>query len=98
MKIQSKRVWLAGNFYPAHITVENGIIVDITPGLASQVDYDYGARRIIPGLIDSHAHGGWNYDTNENDPEGLRRWASRLPEEGVTAFCPTTVTDACWRR
>lgn len=57
------------------------------------MDYDYGARRIIPGLIDSHAHGGWNYDTNENDPEGLRRWASRLPEEGVTAFCPTTVTD-----
>ncbi|HCI6433116.1 N-acetylglucosamine-6-phosphate deacetylase [Klebsiella quasipneumoniae] len=93
MIIQSERVWLAGGFYPAQITIENGLIHDITPGLSPGVDKDYGARRIIPGLIDSHAHGAWNYDTNENDPEGLRRWTSRLPEEGVTAFCPTTVTD-----
>jgi len=93
MKIQSERVWLEGGFYPARITVENGTISDITPGLGATVDYDYGTRRIIPGLIDTHAHGAWDYDTNENDPEGLRRWASHLPEEGVTAFCPTTVTD-----
>ncbi|HDS7116030.1 TPA: N-acetylglucosamine-6-phosphate deacetylase [Klebsiella aerogenes] len=93
MIIQSERVWLAGGFYPAQITIEDGLISAITPGLSSRVDKDYGARRIIPGLIDSHAHGAWDYDTNENDPQGLRRWASRLPEEGVTAFCPTTVTD-----
>lgn len=93
MKIQSERVWLAGGFFPAQLTLENGIISDITLGLSPNVDHDYGNRRIIPGLIDTHAHGAWDYDTNENDPEGLRRWTSRLPEEGVTAFCPTTVTD-----
>lgn len=93
MKIQSQRVWLAGGFYPAQITFENGMICDITPGINSHADYDYGSRRIIPGLIDTHTHGAWNFDSNENDPEGLRRWASRLPAEGVTAFCPTTVTD-----
>ncbi|ECM9761894.1 amidohydrolase family protein, partial [Salmonella enterica subsp. enterica serovar Typhimurium] len=93
MKIQSERVWLAGGFYPAQLTLENGVISDITLGLSPNVDQDYGSRRIIPGLIDTHAHGAWDYDTNEDDPEGLRRWTYRLPEEGVTAFCPTTVTD-----
>ncbi|EHR8836275.1 N-acetylglucosamine-6-phosphate deacetylase [Shigella flexneri] len=93
MRLQSERVWLAGGFYPAQITIEDGIISDLTLGLSSHVDYDFGSRRIIPGLIDTHAHGAWNYDSNEDDPEGLRRWASRLPTEGVTAFCPTTVTD-----
>ncbi len=93
MIIQSERVWLSGGFYPANITVEEGRISNIAIGLTHHAAHDFGSRRIIPGLIDSHAHGGWNYDTNENDPEGLRRWAVNLPAEGVTAFCPTTVTD-----
>lgn len=93
MIIQSERVWLYGGFFPAHITVEDGKILDIKVGLIAGADHDYGQRRIVPGFIDMHAHGGWNYDTNEDDPAGLRRWASHLPEEGVTAFCPTTVTD-----
>lgn len=93
MVIQSERVWLFGGFYPAHIAVEEGRISHIALGLADNATYDFGKRRIIPGLIDSHAHGGWDYDTNENDPQGLRRWAANLPAEGVTAFCPTTVTD-----
>lgn len=93
MIIQSERVWLSGGFYPAYITIEGGSISDIKAGQSASPTYDFGKRRIIPGLIDSHAHGGWDYDTNENDPDGLRRWAARLPAEGVTAFCPTTVTD-----
>ncbi|HGY3718536.1 TPA: N-acetylglucosamine-6-phosphate deacetylase [Citrobacter gillenii] len=93
MIIQSERVWLYGSFFPAHITVENGKIHDINVGLIANADYDFGQRRIVPGFIDMHAHGGWNYDTNEDDAAGLRRWISHLPQEGVTAFCPTTVTD-----
>lgn len=93
MIIQSERVWLYGSFFPAHITIENERILDVKMGLILNADYDYGQRRIVPGFIDMHAHGGWNYDTNEDDAAGLRRWASHLPQEGVTAFCPTTVTD-----
>ncbi|MGK9173694.1 N-acetylglucosamine-6-phosphate deacetylase [Yokenella regensburgei] len=93
MIIQSARVWLSGGFYPAHIIVEDGRITHIATGFVDNATHDFGTRRIIPGLIDSHAHGGWDYDTNEDDPQGLRRWAKHLPAEGVTAFCPTTVTD-----
>ncbi|EPB5227590.1 N-acetylglucosamine-6-phosphate deacetylase [Citrobacter freundii] len=93
MIIQSERVGLYGSFFPAHITVANGKIIDINVGLIADADYDFGLRRIVPGFIDMHAHGGWNYDTNEDDAAGLRRWLSHLPQEGVTAFCPTTVTD-----
>lgn len=73
MIIQSERVWLYGSFFPAHITVENGKIHDINVGLIANADYDFGQRRIVPGFIDMHAHGGWNYDTNEDDAAGLRR-------------------------
>lgn len=93
MIIQSERVWLSGGFYPATIHIENGRISNVVMGLSDNANFDFTKRRIIPGLIDSHAHGGWDYDTNENNPEGLRRWAANLPAEGVTAFCPTTVTD-----
>lgn len=93
MIIQSERVWLSGGFFPAHITFERGIITAVTPGLTPHAHIDYGNKRIVPGFIDSHTHGAWDYDTNENDAEGLRRWALKLPAEGVTSFCPTTVTD-----
>ncbi len=32
------------------------------------------------------------FDTNDGQPEGLRNWMKRIPEEGVTAILPTTVT------
>jgi N-acetylglucosamine-6-phosphate deacetylase len=88
MIIQSERVWLSGGFYPATIHIENGRISNVAMGLSDNANFDFAKRRIIPGLIDSHAHGGWDYDTNENNPEGLRRWAANLPAEGVTAFAP----------
>ena len=32
------------------------------------------------------------FDTNDGEPEGLRDWMRRIPEEGVTSILPTTVT------
>lgn len=88
MIIQSERVWLSGSFFPAHITVEHGQILDIRLGLTTHADHDFGPRRIVPGFIDMHTHGGWNYDTNEDDATGLCRWAACLPQ----AALPTSIT------
>jgi N-acetylglucosamine-6-phosphate deacetylase len=45
---------------------------------------------VVPGFIDVHVHGVHGYDTL--DPgEPVSEIASRLPQYGVTAFCPTTV-------
>lgn len=92
MIIQSKRVWIAGQFIPAQLVVEDKTIVKIMPYGASPADEDYGEQRIVPGFIDVHTHGAYGFDTNDADPAGLRDWMKRIPEEGVTGILPTTVT------
>ena len=56
------------------------------------MDVDYENLAILPGFIDVHTHGSYGFDTNDAEPSGLRDWMERIPEEGVTAILPTTVT------
>lgn len=93
MLIKSKKVWLAGMFVPATIKFEDGKITDILP-YETEVDIDYEDKKIIPGMIDIHCHGAYDFDTNDANMEGLRYWTSHIGEEGVTSFLPTTVTQS----
>lgn len=45
--------------------------------------------RVIPGLIDTHIHGGLHADTMHADPDALRVISSHLARHGVTAWTPT---------
>lgn len=92
MIIQSKKVWIAGQFIPAQIEVAEGKITAVRVYGERSVDQDYGTKRIVPGFIDVHTHGAYGYDTNDGEPEGLRNWMKHIPEEGVTSILPTTVT------
>ena len=92
--IQSERVWLSGQFSPAQIEITGSKVTRVIPFKAMPADLDFGAKRIVPGFLDIHTHGAYGFDTNDADPEGLRNWSKRIPEEGVTAFCPTTVTQS----
>lgn len=92
MVIQSRRVWIAGQFVAAQVVVEAGKITGILPYGTEDTCEDFGDRRILPGFIDIHTHGAYGFDTNDAEPEGLRNWMRRIPEEGVTAILPTTVT------
>ena len=92
MRIQGKRVWIAGQFIAAQMEIEDGVISRIHGYGAGPADQDYGDKRIVPGFIDIHTHGAYDFDTNDGRPEGLRNWMKRIPEEGVTAILPTTVT------
>lgn len=94
MIIQSKRVWIGGQFYPAQIEITNEKISNIYKYGEKAVDEDYGNNRIVPGFIDVHAHGAYGFDTNDANVEGLENWLKRLPEEGVTGILPTTVTQS----
>ena len=92
MIIQSKQVWIAGQFLAMQLEVNDGKITDILPYGTKEAYEDYGEKRILPGFIDVHTHGAYGFDTNDAEPEGLRDWMKRIPEEGVTAILPTTVT------
>ncbi len=92
MILQSRRVWLGGQFFPAQLLVEEGVIKRVYPYGERKAEEDYGDLRLLPGFIDVHTHGAYGFDTNDGEEEGLRNWMRRIPEEGVTAILPTTVT------
>lgn len=94
MILQGKRVWIADQFVPAQVEMEKGQIVGIYPH-GSRTEYeDFGEQRIVPGFMDIHCHGFYNYDTNDAHEEGLRYWASHIATEGVTSFLSTTITQS----
>lgn len=46
----------------------------------------------IPGLIDTHIHGAVHHDFCDNNTNGLIEIATYLKEQGITGFCPTSMT------
>ncbi len=94
MIIQSKKVWVLGNWLEAQIEVEDGKISAILPYGEKTADKDYGDKRIVPGFIDIHTHGAYGFDTNDANEEGLRNWMKNIPQEGVTGILPTTITQS----
>ncbi len=94
MIIQSTKVWVASQFVPMQLHIQNERIERMYPYNTHPADVDYGDNKIVPGFIDTHIHGGYGFDTNDGDQDGLRMLQKRLPEEGVTGFLPTTVTQS----
>lgn len=70
--------------------------------IASQNDIDLSNYEVIdaegayvaPGLVDIHIHGYVGEDTCDGNPEGLEKMAHAIVQNGVTSFCPTTMTVA----
>lgn len=49
---------------------------------------------IAPGLIDIHIHGYLGEDASDGNEEGLKKMAAGIARNGVTSWCPTTMTIA----
>ena len=94
MLIQSKRVWIADQFVPAQIEIDDNKIVNIYTYNEKEVNYDYGNKRIVPGFIDVHCHGAYGFDTNDANESGLRNWTKNIVSEGVTSLLATTITQS----
>ncbi|MBQ2793905.1 MAG: N-acetylglucosamine-6-phosphate deacetylase [Clostridia bacterium] len=72
---------------------EDGKIIGITdtaPCGAEIIDAMGGY--VAPGLVDIHIHGYLGEDTSDAKPEGIKKMAYGVAENGVTAFLPTTMT------
>lgn len=47
---------------------------------------------VAPGLLDMHIHGYAGEDTSDAKEDGLLKMCEALAENGVTSWCPTTMT------
>lgn len=94
MLLQSKKVWIADQFIPAQIEIDDNKITNIYNYNEKNDALDYGDRRIVPGFIDIHCHGAYGFDTNDANEQGLRNWTKGIVNEGVTAILATTITQS----
>lgn len=68
-------------------------------GLAGQADMpadceiiDAKGMYVSPGLVDIHIHGYVGEDTSDGSADGIRKIARAIIQNGVTSWCPTTMT------
>ena len=94
MLITAPRAVLAeGLAVEAWVAVEDGRVSAMgegRPPTSPDVVLDRGV--LVPGLVDLQVNGGFGVDLGEADRDGWLRLARRLPETGVTSFCPTLIT------
>ena len=89
MKLSNAQVLLDGRF------VAGGMDFDETVrAVGPQVKGGTDAQGwyLIPGLIDIHTHGAMGEDASDGKPEGLTTMARYYAAQGVTSWCPTTMT------
>lgn len=58
-----------------------------------QVEFVNG-KKIVPGFIDVHTHGGYGFDTMDGDADQIDQMVNQMVHEGVTSVFPTTMTQS----
>ena len=80
----------------AFIKIEDTLISEIGEGAVSEVGFDKiidaDGSYALPGFIDIHTHGALGFHTCDGTLESIERIAESKMREGVTTFCPSTVT------
>jgi len=78
---------------PGTLVIDEGRIAEIRPDAPAahgQSHFAFHGHCIVPGFIDVHVHGVDGVDAQDSG-DAIASIAERLPQYGVTAFCPTTV-------
>ncbi len=53
---------------------------------------DANGGYVAPGLVDIHIHGYLGEDASDGSADGIRKMANGIMKNGVTSWCPTTMT------
>lgn len=72
------------------ILIENGVISRF--GSIDGEGLDCSGMSVIPGFIDIHIHGCNGADATDGKAESVLKMSEYLAENGVTSFCPATMT------
>lgn len=93
MLIKSNRIYLENGVFSGYLLVEGKKIVNIYPATARIIpDVDYQDLRIIPGIFDTHNHGGFGFGCFGDDltEEKLKTLLKDYASMGVVNILPTT--------
>ncbi len=91
MIIKNGLVFTEGcKFEKKDVYIEGDIIVDHIPADTEEIDAT--GLYVIPGLVDVHTHGAVGHDFCDADLDGLYEIAAFEKSQGVTSFCPTSMT------
>lgn len=80
------------SFQKRDIYIENGVIVPNLEQVIDKTIIDADGCYVIPGLIDIHSHGACGHDFSDASEEGIHRILEYQREQGITSYCPTTMT------
>ncbi|HON64499.1 MAG TPA: N-acetylglucosamine-6-phosphate deacetylase [Bacilli bacterium] len=73
---------------------ENGLISEITDSVVSNGLTIPENWLVLPGYIDQHVHGAAGCDAMDATTAAILTMAMTVAQEGVTTFCPTTMTQS----
>ena len=98
MFIHSNRIYMKDGCKSGYLEIEGNAIKQFLPegsqAIAEKMikaDVDYGDNRIIPGIFDTHNHGGFGVRVAEGDTEDqIKLYLKGSAANGVTALFPTT--------
>ncbi|MCI1904276.1 MAG: N-acetylglucosamine-6-phosphate deacetylase [Enterococcaceae bacterium] len=94
------KTYRCSKIYTGKTTFEEGVLVVSNGKIQSVAYYDqntdyenlderYREYCILPGLIDSHDHGGYGIDFMTAELDDIEKLMHILPQEGITAVIPT---------
>lgn len=83
-----------GIFYNSDLLISDGKISEIGKDITKEDAeiIDLNGKKVVPGFIDIHIHGGVGYDVMDASYEALNSISVHLARHGVTSFCATTMT------
>lgn len=79
-------------FEKKDIFIEKGRIVEDSSQITDDSIIDASNLYVLPGLIDIHSHGAMGYDFSDGKPEGLKEILKYEYSQGITSYCPTSMT------
>jgi len=92
MIIKSNRIYMEDGCKSGYLEIENGVIKEYhSDNSVLTADADYGDNRVIPGIFDTHNHGGFGISIGKGSTEDdIKLYLKGLAANGVTAVFPTT--------
>jgi N-acetylglucosamine-6-phosphate deacetylase len=91
MRVHSRRVVTPAATIDATVSVADGRITAVTRG-GDGAALDVGDHWLIPGLIDTHVHGGGGAQCNSAEPDEVAAVAAFHAAHGTTSMLATTVS------